>query len=58
MGRIRPTRRTQPYRAGLSRPATAAGAAMKRGRTAYGQNASDMPRLAAKRARQRRRRIR
>jgi len=51
---VRPTRRTQPYRKRLSRPASPTLKAMKRGKTLYGQNPADIKRLATKQARRRR----
>lgn len=52
---MRPTKRTQPYRKGPNQPKNLAAANMKRGRTVYGRNPQDIPRLAAKRAARRRR---
>lgn len=47
---MRPTRRTQPYRKGPSRPPSPTLKAMKRGRSLYGANRADLNRLATKKA--------
>lgn len=50
-------RTTQPYRRKLTRGPSATLAAQKKGRTAFGYNPRDMGRLAAKKAKRRRRRL-
>jgi hypothetical protein len=50
-------RTTQPYRRRLSRAPSATLTAQKRGRTLYGHNPQDIGRLAAKKAKRRRRRL-
>jgi hypothetical protein len=50
-------RSTQPYRRSLARGASTVLAAQKKGRTLYGHNPQDIGRLAAKKAKRRRRRL-
>ncbi len=53
---MRPSRKSQPYKKGQgARAPSAPLAAMQKGRTAFGYNPQDLPRLATKRAAKRRR---